>query len=53
MTEHDYLEIPTWPIFNNLNRVYLGKGICPTLTTQLSPSKPPLVLVRRDDRGSS
>ena len=41
----DYIEIPTWPEYNNQNRVYLGGGICPTLTTQCSHSKPPLVLV--------
>ena len=41
----DYIEIPTWPEYNNQNRVYLGSGICPTLTTQCSHSKPPLVLI--------
>ena len=41
----DYIEIPTWPEYNNQNRVYLGGGICPTLTTQCSHSKPSLILI--------
>ena len=43
--KEQYIEIPTWPAYNNQNRVYLGGGICPTLTTQCSHSKPPLVLI--------
>lgn len=45
MTGEQWVEIPTWPIFNGQNRVYLGGGTCPTLTTQCAHSKPPLVLV--------
>lgn len=45
MLTEQYIVIPTWPSFNNLNRVYLGGGCSPTLTTQCAKSKPPLVLV--------
>ena len=41
----DFIVIPTWPEFNNLNHVYLPEGVCPTLTTQCAHSKPPLGLV--------
>lgn len=45
MTAEEYVEIPTWPAYNNMNRVHTGGGLCPTLTTQCSHAKPPLVLV--------
>lgn len=51
----DFIVIPTWPAYNDLNRVYLPEGVCPTLTTQCAHSKPPLVLVtdRRSHRWDS
>lgn len=45
MTGEEYIIIPTWPAYNNLNRVYTGGGCSPTLTTQCAHSKPPLILV--------
>lgn len=52
-SEPDYIVIETWPSYNNLNRVYLGGGTCPTLTTQCAHSKPPLVLVKRNETEKS
>lgn len=45
MNVEQYYVIDTWPKYNNLNRIHTGGGCSPTLTTQCSHSKPPLVIV--------